>query len=205
MIADVHTGNAGDTIGWSKISGQNTNRCGFTSSIWSKKPKDFAFIHLKRQIIEIRELIRILGGTRTIILSSHILPEVSQLCEKVIILNKGRLVAVDTPDNLDKNLGGVESITVSFTGESNSEGILNQLSILPGVTSLKLISKPDTLPVRVMIETSGESDVRPQLAKMIVDESWSLLELHRQTRTLEDIFIQLVTQETLNESNLADN
>lgn len=157
-----------------------------------------------RQIIEIRELIRSLGGTRTIILSSHILPEVSQLCEKVIILNKGRLVAVDTPDNLDKNLGGVESITVSFTGESNSEGILNQLSILPGVTSLKLISKPDTLPVRVMIETSGESDVRPQLAKMIVDESWSLLELHRQTRTLEDIFIQLVTQETLNESNLAD-
>jgi ABC-2 type transport system ATP-binding protein len=157
-----------------------------------------------RQIIEIRELIRYLSGKRTIILSSHILPEVSQICEKVIILNKGRLVAVDTPDNLDKNLSGLESISVTFNGDKNVSGLFDTLRANSGISSLTRISKPDTRPVRITLEYDDARDIRPWLAKTIIDDGWDLLELQRHTRTLEEIFMQLVTQETTDESDLGD-
>lgn len=148
-----------------------------------------------QQIIEIRELIRQLGGQRTIILSSHILPEVSQLCQRVIILNRGRLVAVDTPQNLDRSLSGADSLIVEIDGGSEPDRLLTRLQVIPDIRTIQTLSNADDNILRLHITSAGPADVRPLVARAIIDEGWNLLELHRQIRTLEDIFIQLVTRE----------
>ncbi|MBN1878850.1 ATP-binding cassette domain-containing protein [bacterium] len=148
-----------------------------------------------QQIIEIRELIRDLGGRRTIILSSHILPEVSQLCERVIILNRGRLVAVDTPENLDRGLSSTDSILLEISGGSEPDGLIGMLKNIHQIRTVQPVSHLENGVLRLQIIADGQPDIRPVVARSIVEAGWNLLELHRQTRSLEDIFIQLVTRE----------
>jgi ABC-2 type transport system ATP-binding protein len=146
-----------------------------------------------KQIIETRQLIRELGGTHTIVLSTHILPEVSQTCQRVVIINKGRVVAVDTPENLTARLSGAVSIYVQADGPGPE--MQAALQNVPSVTRAVLVDSRDG---RAEIEVDAErgADVRRELAAAIVQRGWGLLELRPMRMSLEDIFLSLTTEET---------
>ena len=145
-----------------------------------------------KQIIETRELIKDLAGDHTIILSTHILPEVAQTCEQVIIINKGRVVAVDTPENLTQRLGGSEMIRLELDAQGADPG--HTLQAVSGVSSLTVTHGEKGTSV-VDIQVAQGSDVRRELAQTIVSSGWGLLELRRLQASLEDIFLELTTQD----------
>ena len=147
-----------------------------------------------KQIIEIRQLIRNLGGEKTVILSSHILPEVSQVCNRVIIINRGELVAVDTPDNLRERLAtsAVLRVTVRDDGDSSrASGILAKSG---GVLRVQEEQHGEGLRTYT-VECLPDGDSREEIARTLVAEGVPLLELYREELSLEDIFLQLVTEE----------
>jgi ABC-2 type transport system ATP-binding protein len=146
-----------------------------------------------RQIIETRQLIRELAGTHTIVLSTHILPEVSQTCQRVVIINKGRVVAVDSPENLTQRLQGAATVFVQADGpETEIEGAL--LSVR-GVTR---VSRPEPRGPLASFEVDTEkgADLRRELAAAIVMRGWGLTELRPMRMSLEDIFLSVITEET---------
>ncbi|HEV8316824.1 MAG TPA: ABC transporter ATP-binding protein [Vicinamibacterales bacterium] len=146
-----------------------------------------------KQIIETRQLIKELAGDHTIILSTHILPEVSQTCHRVVIINKGRVVAVDTPANLTARLRGSESMYVQVDGLGAD--VKKALEAVPGVTRVVL---SDTRGTATGFEVDSESgrDVRRELASTVVSCGWGLLELRPMRMSLEEIFLHLTTEET---------
>ena len=140
-----------------------------------------------RQIIEVRELIRELGATRTVILSTHILPEVSMLCNRVVIIKKGTVAAVDTPEGLTSRLQGGERIDVLL---GNKAADVQRFYSIAGVTAV------NTAPTgHLMVETDASREIRPDIAKLSVDAGWDLLEMRKVVLSLEDIFLELTTQE----------
>src|SRR5438034_3122519 len=127
-----------------------------------------------KQIIETRELIKELAGDHTIILSTHILPEVSQTCQRVVIINKGRVVAVDTPDNLTARLRGSETLYVQVdAGGADAAGVLGHI---PGVRRVAESDRRDAI-VGYEIESEPGHDVRRDLAQAVVSSGFGLLEL----------------------------
>ncbi|MCD4652752.1 ABC transporter ATP-binding protein, partial [bacterium] len=152
-----------------------------------------------KQIIEIRELIRELGGEKTIILSSHVLPEVSQLCKRVIILNEGQLIAVDTPQNLNRNLHGSDIILLEISGRNKPDNLISILNSIPELEQIKLIESSSNNTHKFSISTDNKLDIRPLIAKTVVETDWNLLELKLEPKSLEDIFIKLVTSEEVNQ------
>jgi len=146
-----------------------------------------------KQIIETRQLIKELAGTHTIILSTHILPEVSQTCERVVIINKGKMVAVDTPQNLTAKLRGSETIylQVDAMGQDAAAALRN----VPGVTGVVAADSNDGLNGYEVTAESGR-DLRRDLARTVVMQNWGLLELRHARMSLEDIFLSLTTEET---------
>jgi ABC-2 type transport system ATP-binding protein len=153
-----------------------------------------------KQIIETRQLIRRLGGDHTIILSTHILPEVSQTCQRVVIINKGRVVAVDTPDNLTARLKGAETMYVQV--DAGGADAAPVLSALPGVIRVATSDQRGTL-AGFEVESERGRDVRRELARSIVNRGWGLLELRPMRMSLEEIFLQVTTEE-LPDEKLAD-
>ena len=147
-----------------------------------------------KQIIETRQLIKELAGNHTIILSTHILPEVSQTCQRVVIINKGRVVAVDTPDNLTARLRGSETMYVQV--DALGADAAAALGRVAGVTR---VSESDRRGAAVGLEVESESgrDVRRDLAKTIVGNGWGLLELRPMRMSLEEIFLSLTTDESV--------
>ena len=145
-----------------------------------------------KQIIETRQLIRELAGTHTIVLSTHILPEVSQTCQRVVIISKGRVVAVDTPQNLTARLRGSETMFLQVAGPG--EQVSAALSALSGVTRVSATPGRDGL-VEVEVDSERGRDVRRELAATIVGSGWGLLELRPMRMSLEDIFLSLTTEE----------
>jgi len=145
-----------------------------------------------KQIIETRELIRELKGDHTIILSTHILPEVAQTCQRVVIINKGHVVAVDTPDNLTARLRGSETMYVQVDAAGADAGAT--LGRVAGVTR---VAESDRRDGSVGFEVVGESgrDIRRDLAKAVVSNGWGLLELRPMRMSLEEIFLSLTTDE----------
>ena len=143
-----------------------------------------------KQIIETRDLIRSLAGNHTIILSTHILPEVSQTCQRVVIINKGRVVAVDTPDNLTHQLKGAASLYVQVDGPATADAIAG----IAGVRRATASEQHGTL-VSFEVEAEPNRDVRRDVARAIVDRGWGLLELRPMRMSLEEIFLQLTTEE----------
>ncbi len=146
-----------------------------------------------KQIIETRELVKELAGDHTIILSTHILPEVSQTCQRVVIINKGRVVAVDTPDNLTARLRGSETMYIQVdAGGSDAATVLSTIS---GVTR---VAEADRRDGRVGYEVESERghDIRRDLARTVVTSGWGLLELRPMRMSLEEIFLSLTTEET---------
>jgi ABC-2 type transport system ATP-binding protein len=146
-----------------------------------------------KQIIETRRLIKELGGEHTVILSTHILPEVSQTCQRVVIINKGRVVAVDTPDNLTSRLQGSGALYVEVDGMGAD--VSSALSAVPGVTGVS-ISETHRGATGFEVTTAPDRDVRRELAATIVGRGWGLLELRSMRMSLEEIFLSLTTEET---------
>ncbi|HEY6361614.1 MAG TPA: ABC transporter ATP-binding protein [Vicinamibacterales bacterium] len=145
-----------------------------------------------KQIIETRQLIKELAGDHTIILSTHILPEVSQTCQRVVIINKGRVVAVDTPENLTSRLRGSETMYVQV--DAGSADVTPALRAIPGVTR---VTAAGISPGATAFEVDSDSgrDVRRELASAIVTRGWGLLELRPMRMSLEEIFLHLTTEE----------
>ena len=145
-----------------------------------------------KQIIETRELIKELAGDHTIILSTHILPEVSQTCQRVIIINKGRVVAVDTPDNLTARLRGSETMYVQV--DARGADVSGALSRVTGVTRVVESDRRDGW-AGYEVESARGHDVRRDLARAVVTNGWGLLELRPLRMSLEEVFLSLTTDE----------
>ncbi|HOK46304.1 MAG TPA: ATP-binding cassette domain-containing protein, partial [Bryobacteraceae bacterium] len=152
-----------------------------------------------KQIIETRELIKELAkvGEHTIILSTHILPEVEQTCEKVIIINKGKLVATDSVENLTHRLRGAESISVeieSRNGELDLSEAQRRLEQIPGVS--RVILKDNKGPRAAFeVESLEKHVVRGDVARAVVEAGWNLNELRPVAMSLEDVFLQLTASD----------
>jgi ABC-2 type transport system ATP-binding protein len=145
-----------------------------------------------KQIIETRELIKELAGNHTIILSTHILPEVAQTCQRVVIINKGRVVAIDTPDNLTARLRGSETMYLQI--DANGADAAAVLSKVSGVTRVA-VSDTKAGVVGYEIDSEKGRDVRRELASAVVGRGWGLLEMRPMRMSLEEIFLSLTTQD----------
>jgi ABC-2 type transport system ATP-binding protein len=148
-----------------------------------------------KQIIETRDLIRGLAGNHTIVLSTHILPEVSQTCNRVVIINRGRVVAVDTPDNLTRQLRGAATMYVQVDAAGADVGAA--LASIPGVRGVAEFDRDEQDGhIGYEITTETDRDIRRDIARSVVGQGWGLLELRPLRMSLEDIFLQLTTDES---------
>jgi ABC-2 type transport system ATP-binding protein len=145
-----------------------------------------------KQIIETRQLIKELAGDHTIILSTHILPEVAQTCERVVIIAKGRVVAVDTPQNLTDRLRGSETMYVQIDAQGADAAA--SLARIPGVMRVAEADRKHAL-IGYEVESERGHDIRRDLARAVVSSGWGLLELRPMRMSLEEIFLSLTTDE----------
>ena len=146
-----------------------------------------------KQIIETRQLIKELAGDHTIILSTHILPEVSQTCDRVVIINRGKVVAIDTPDNLTSRLRGSETMYVQVDAGSADAG--PALASIAGVTRVVEADRRDGV-IGYEVDSERGQDVRRDLARTVVSNGFGLLELRPMRMSLEQIFLSLTTEES---------
>ncbi|MGB9245951.1 MAG: ABC transporter ATP-binding protein [Candidatus Acidiferrales bacterium] len=146
-----------------------------------------------KQIIEVRHLIKNLAGNHTIVLSTHILPEVSMTCDRVVIINKGKIAAVDTPQNLTSQLKGGQRIRVEV--QASEQPLRELLAQIPGASSVQIEAAPLTGHVLATIEAAEGKDIRSAIATRIVEKGWPLFELKGVSLSLEDIFLELTTDD----------
>ncbi len=149
-----------------------------------------------KQIIEIRNVIKKLGKTRTIILSSHILPEISAVCERVVIINKGKIVAEDTPDNLSKQKTERHQFIIRVAGEKDK--ISAVLKDTQGVASVKEMGCKEPDSFDFLIEAMADTDVRKPVFNELCKKSMPILMLQPNNLSLEDVFINLTKENTMN-------
>jgi len=150
-----------------------------------------------KQIIEIRELLRALSGEHTIILSTHILSEVEQSCERVIIINQGKLVAIDSVSNLTNRLRGSEAVAVEVAapeGRPNPTEVQQRLEQVSGVSRVVMKDSKDGR-IWFEVESLQGRHIRAELARSVVNAGWDLNELRAVGLSLEDIFLQLTAAE----------
>lgn len=138
------------------------------------------------QILEVRNVIREVGKEHTVMLSTHILTEAQQMCDRILIINKGKIVAEDSPENLQHNLQGGNRLELKVKG--NIPALAEKIGAIKGVK--KVQSKEDGLELQY-----GERDIRPEIARLVVESKYDLLEMRNITLSLEDIFLQLVGAE----------
>jgi ABC-2 type transport system ATP-binding protein len=154
-----------------------------------------------KQINETRDLIKSLAGSHTIILSTHILPEVEQTCEQVIIINKGKLVATDSVRNLQARARGAESVVLEIAGRNGTlePGLVQQkLERVSGVSRVACKNQRDSRAIFEVESQKGQL-VRGDLARAVVESGWDLNELRPAAMSLEEIFLQLTGSETVTE------
>jgi ABC-2 type transport system ATP-binding protein len=145
------------------------------------------------QVIEVRELIRGLRGNHTVILSTHILPEAQMMADRIVIIHRGRIVAIDTPQNLMGRLQRARRILVEVRGPKKD--VAARLKAIGGVQQVTEQEGPDGAS-RFLVEGAQERDIRHALSESIVKSGWELLELDTVETTLEDIFIQFTRQQS---------
>ncbi len=146
-----------------------------------------------KQISEIRSLIKSLAGDHTVILSTHILPEVSMTCSRVVIINKGKVVAMDTPQGLTNQVKGAERIALTVDGPR--QAVTEKLQSIDGVMRVEAEGEDNGNPSNFNVECKLDTDLRRTLASTVVSSGWGLLELRGVSMSLEDVFINLVTKE----------
>lgn len=144
-----------------------------------------------RQIIEVRELIRGLKSEHTIILSTHILPEAQMVCDRIVIINEGKVAAIDSPEALTHRLRKSRQIRLEVRGP---DGLEQKLSALPGVISVRREEARNGT-ASLVVDGDVETDVREAVARAVVQGGWGLLEMSSVTMSLEDIFLRLTTEE----------
>ena len=145
------------------------------------------------QIVEIRSLIKELGKEHTLILSSHVLPEVTAVCERVMIIHKGKIVASDTIENLSKNLTGSHNLSVRISGpEKEASNLLKGLS---DVKKVEILGEKEPKTVDIYVEADGSKDIREPVFRCMCQAGYPILQMRSMDLTLEDIFIQLTTEE----------
>lgn len=146
-----------------------------------------------RQIIEIRDVIKKLAGQRTIVLSTHILPEVSILCNRVVIINNGRIVAVDTPANLQSRLAKGSRIDIEVDGPKKD--VIDAIRGIGGVTEVE-DNREKPIDGRLgLVVSAGDKDIRPELAATVASKGWTLYELQLHDLSLEEIFVQVLEED----------
>ena len=143
-----------------------------------------------KQITEIRNLIKSLGKKHTIILSSHILSEVSQICQKVIIINKGKIIAVDTPENLENKVTNKNDIYVTVEDMENK--IKEVAKNIKEITKIELIKENDDKTKQYLIESTKDTDLRKILFQEFAKENITIFEMKKADATLEDAFMKLI-------------
>jgi ABC-2 type transport system ATP-binding protein len=136
------------------------------------------------QVVEMRNVIREIGKDRTVLLSTHILSEAQQICDRVLIINKGQIVTEDTPENLQSRLVGSQRVVLRVRGDS--DGLSTRVAKVKGVRTVE--AKPDG---SVEFEFGAGEDARPQVAKAVVQAGYELLELRPVGLSLEEIFLEL--------------
>lgn len=151
-----------------------------------------------KQIIEMRNLIKELGQKHTVILSSHILPEVQATCERVVVINKGRLVANDTPDNLSKNLSNEHKLIARIDGPAGE--VEKLISKIPGLVELHVLGEREPGVYEYTIDAQEGTDIRRELFKRLAERSWPLIGLRSTELSLEDIFLKLTKEDSGRES-----
>lgn len=147
-----------------------------------------------KQITEIRQLIKKLGKKHTVILSSHILSEISQICEKVIIINKGKIIAVDTPDNLEKKTESQNVILLTVEDKKNNMKKLNE--DISEMTECKLIKDNEDGTKQYMIKSNIEFDLRKKLFEILPKKEITIFELKTAEKSLEDAFLTIIDTNT---------
>ena len=143
-----------------------------------------------KQITEIRELIKELGKTHTIIFSSHILSEVSQICNKVIIINKGKIVAIDTPENLEKKVNNNNTVYVTVEDLEQKMGSIKDK--IEEIKDVKLVKENEDGTKQYVIEANGDTDLRKVIFSEFAKENITIFEMKKADITLEDAFMQLI-------------
>ena len=143
-----------------------------------------------KQITEIRALIKELGKTHTIILSSHILSEVSQICNKVIIINKGKIVAIDTPENLEKKVSTNNATYVTVEDTENKIEIIKEK--IPEIKNIKLIKENEDGTKQYVLESDKDVDLRKIVFNEFAKENITIFEMKKADTTLEDAFMKLI-------------
>lgn len=152
------------------------------------------------QVVETRSLIKELGGDHTLILSSHILPEISAICRRVLVIHEGRIVADDDPENLSDRLQHAERIEVSLRGTAPGEAI-TAIRKLQHVVDVRRDTRPmqdrqaEQGVIALIIDAKPDEGAAEDVARTIVDSGWGLVNLHPLPMTLEEIFLQLTTTE----------
>ena len=145
------------------------------------------------QVVETRNLIQELGRDQTVVLSSHILPEVSMICERVLIIHEGRIVAEDTPKNLAQGLQGVDRLEVEIGGPAAE--VLPALRGIPGVEEVSHRNAQGRH--TYVVQAQPGRDLRDEISRVVVANGWSLRSLQMVGMSLEEIFLRLTTQEDL--------
>lgn len=143
-----------------------------------------------KQITEIRALIKELGKTHTIILSSHILSEVSQICNKVIIINKGKIVAIDTPENLEKKVESNNTTYVTVEDTENKMKIIKEK--IPEIKDIKLVKENEDGTKEYVLESEKDVDLRKLVFNEFAKENITIFEMKKADTTLEDAFMKLI-------------
>ena len=143
-----------------------------------------------KQITEIRNLIKKLGETHTVILSSHILSEVSQICNKVIIINKGKIVAIDTPENLENKVSGNNNIYVTVEDPENKMKTMKEK--IKDIKKIELVAQNEDKTKQYVIEANGEVDLRKIIFTEFAKENITIFEMKKADTTLEEAFMKLI-------------
>ncbi len=143
-----------------------------------------------KQITEIRNLIKELGKTHTVILSSHILSEVSQICNKVIIINKGKIVAIDTPENLESKVTNNNNVYVTVEDPENKMKVTTEK--IADIKKIELVEENEDGTKQYVIEANGEIDLRKTIFAELAKENITIFEMKKADTTLEDAFMKLI-------------
>jgi gliding motility-associated transport system ATP-binding protein len=149
------------------------------------------------QVVNFRQLIHEIGEDRTVLLSTHILPEVQQVCDRVLIINKGHIVAEDTPQQLQIRLSGSQRVLIQI--RADSQDLLPLIQSVPGVINPS-VKTQDTLE----FETLPGEDIRPVVARAVIQAGYDLLQLQTITMSLEQIFLELTREDTFTEVDEVD-
>jgi ABC-2 type transport system ATP-binding protein len=145
------------------------------------------------QIIEVRNLIREIGKERTVLLSTHILSEAQQICNRILIINKGKIVVEDTPENLQSRLTGAERVQLRVRGDADE--LATQIRNLKGIQEVKIQGEG-----LLEFQFAPGQDLRPEVARLTIESKFDLLEMRPINLSLEEIFLELTRAEDSTES-----